>query len=142
MLPATPCGRCFATTCGAHHSTSRWPDRPHQPSHLLPGIQHIYTRSRSPVQGVTVCTSPTSSAHAWPTCWWIEPQNRAASCVRWGRGYSLYCSRGSGWVPVRPCLEAQFHDPSGATSAPSRELSPPKRSQVTCMRKKTKHVTP
>ena len=47
MLPATPCGRCFATTCGAHHSTSRWPDRLHQPSHLLPGIQHIYTRSRS-----------------------------------------------------------------------------------------------
>ena len=48
-LPTTPCGRCFATICGACHFTSLWPDHPHPPSHLRSGTRSISVGSRSPV---------------------------------------------------------------------------------------------
>ena len=85
MSLTTLCGRCFAISCGAGHSTSWWLDHRHQSSRLLSGTRRTSVGSRSPVRGSTVCTRPKSSAYASPICWRSDPQRRAALCVR-GRG--------------------------------------------------------
>ena len=51
MSLTTPCGRTFAISCSAGHSTSWWLDHRHPPSRLLAGTrQHVTARERGPSQ--------------------------------------------------------------------------------------------